>query len=184
MAVLTLDEVKSHLNITDTVDNDELSEFIGRAEAAIAAKCGPLEPTTVTARVRGYGRSLSPKVTPILSITSVTPVGGSALSAAGLHAPESSQHGATTIEYLDGGWFGSRWYDVEYSAGRATVPDDLKLAALELIRFYWESQRGNAPSGALPTSDEDFMPSGDVTDGRIPWRRIQHMVEPHEKAWL
>lgn len=184
MPVLVVGEVKDHLNISDTGSDAELMAFAARAEAAVASRCGPLTATSVTARVRGGGRSLTPRVTPILSITSVTPVGGSALTTSTLHAPENGLRGPATIEYVDGGWFGSRWYDVTYQAGRQTVPDDLRLAVLEAVRFYWETQRGNSPGGALP-SDQDFVQAPDIAaDGRFPWLRIQHLVEPYEQVWL
>ena len=184
MAALTLSEVKLHLNIDDDSDDAELTAFIDRAEAAIAAKCGPLEPTPVTARVRGYGRSLSPKVTPILSLTSVTPVGGSALTLAALHAPENGLRGASTIEYLDGGWFGSRWYDVAYTAGRDATPEDLRLAVLEAVRIYWDTQRGNAPAGALPNDIDTDTASPVFAGGGFPWARVQHLTERYEQVWL
>lgn len=184
MAVLTLVEVKTHLNIATSDDDSELFEFIARAEAAIAAKCGPLEPEVVTARVRGYGRSLTPKITPILSLTNVAPVGGSALSLSLLHTPDNRLRGPATIEYLDGQWFGSRWYDVVYVAGRDSVPEDLRHAVLEAIRFYWETQLGNAPAGALPTgSDVDLAQSFGGSFG-FPWSRVQHLIEPYEQVWL
>ena len=184
MAVLTLPEVKTHLNISTSDDDTEILEFIARAEAAIAAKCGPLQQESVTTRVRGYGRALAPKVTPILSLTSVTPVGGSAVSLSLLHTPEHRLRGPSTIEYLDGQWFGSRWYDVVYVAGRSTVPEDLRHAVFEAIRYYWETQLGNAPAGALPTgSDVDLVQTFGGPFG-FPWSRVQHLIEPYEQVWL
>ena len=184
MPVLTIDEVADHLNVSDTGSDVELMAFAARAEAAVVSRCGPLESTPVTTKVRGYGRSLTPSVTPILSITSVTPTGGSALTLGGLHAPENGRRGPSSIEYLDGSWFGSRWYDVVYNAGRATVPEDLRLALLEAVRFYWETQLGNSPAGALPAGSEpDVVPSQSGAD-RFPWPRIQHLIEPYEQVWL
>lgn len=184
MAVLTLWEVKAYLNITDGDDDDDLSAVIDRAEAALASRTGPLSPVTVTARVRGYGYMLSPKVTPILTLTSVTPVGGSALNTALMVLPENGLRGPKCIAMLDGTPFNDRWYDVVYSAGRDTVPEDLKALALEVVRYYWQPQLGAAPpgQGALP-SDADSTPSY-VPSGSFPWSRAQHLVEPHEQVWL
>ena len=187
MTVLTLDEVKSHLNISDTGSDGELMSFAARAEAAVATRCGPLQPTTVTDRVRGYGSSLCPRVTPISTITSVTPVGGSALDVSRLVAPSVGPRGPRCIEYVNGGVFGSRWYDVTYEAGWADVPEDLRLAVLEAVRYYWQTQLGNSPAvnGALPSSgDVDYPSTSDVPLGAFPWVRIQHLIEQYEQVWL
>jgi uncharacterized phiE125 gp8 family phage protein len=188
MAALTLSEAKTHLNITRPESDAELTDFIDRAEAAIAAKCGPLVQVAVSARVRGYGRSLAPKVAPILSLTSVTPVGGTALTVSALHAPENGLRGPSTIEYVDGRWFSGRWYDVVYMAGHgataADVPEDLRLAALELTRHLWETQRGGTGSGRPGTA------LSDVTANTIPGAaylfpfRIEQLMAPYEQAWL
>lgn len=139
MAAVTLVEVKAHLNISTTTQDDELAEFIARAEAAIAAKCGPLEPTAKTSRVRGGSSILALPSWPVLSLTSITPLGEPALTVA--------DYVVTTggiVEPAVGGSFPSRWYDVAYQAGRDTLPEDLRLGILELVRHLWQTQRGGS----------------------------------------
>lgn len=79
---------------------------------------------------------------PVVSLTSVTPVGGSALTLVDLHLDA----GAGVVTYdLGGWWFGSPFYDVVYESGRESVPDDLLLAVKELVRHLWStSQRGGS----------------------------------------
>lgn len=182
MGVLTVVEVKDYLNITASSFDAELQTFANRAEAAVASRCGPLASTAVTQKVRGYGYSLSPRITPIASITSVTPTGGGTpINPALLVTPEMGLRGPQTIEYLSpGGFFSAFWYDLVYQAGRATLPEDLKLAALEGVRYYWQTQLGET---AMPAPDPiDAVPAMIGQD--FPWLRVQHLVEPYLQDWL
>jgi len=182
MGVLTLPEIKEHLNITVATFDAELTAFGNRAEAAVASRCGPLASTPVTARLRGFGWSLSPHVTPILSLTSVTPVGGTAITLSLLVTPEVGLKGPQTIEFLSPNWFGSYWYDVVYNAGRSTLPEDLRLAALEGVRYYWQTQLGEAPANMPVVGDVDERAV--VRGEEFPWLRVQHLIEPYEQAWI
>jgi hypothetical protein len=137
VAVLTLNEAKAHLNITSTTQDDELQTFMAAAEAAIERRIGPLVATSVTRRVFG-GDSYALPVYPALSVTSVTPVGGTALPLDGIYVgPDGVLTGA--------GYAPTAGYDVTYQAGHAAtaadVPADLRLAILEMVRHLWESQR-------------------------------------------
>lgn len=186
MPLLTLTEVKDHLNITGTGSDAELTTFAARAEGAVAARCGPLVSTSVTTRVRGHGSSLAPKVTPILTLTSVTPVAGTALTLALLHTPENGLRGRRVIEFLDGTWFGSRWYDVVYNAGHGAtagdVPADLKLATLEMVRHMWETQRGGSvrPGSRPSEAMSNTIPGAAYL---FPFR-VEQLIAPYEQVWL
>lgn len=150
MSVLTLAEAKAHLNITDSGSDAELQTFVDAAEAALAARVGPLGPVTTSARVAGGGRTLLLPVAPAVSITSVTPVGGTALTLSDLYLDQTGG----TVAYISDSPFTSYWYDVVYVAGRAlnACPDDLLMADKELLRHMWTTQR---PSGrfASPLAD-------------------------------
>jgi len=155
MTALTRNEAKDHLNIAATVTSydPEIDSFIARAESAVETRCGPLLAEPVTARVRGSRPLLSVSQTPILQLTSVTPVGGSPLTLADLVVERPN---AGVIEYESGGRFGSRWYDVAYSCGwaatAAELPEDLKLGTLELLRHLWGTQRATG-GGRIGTED-------------------------------
>ena len=138
MSVLVLAEVKSLLNLETDVNDADLQRCIDQAEDAIAAKCGPLSATAVTERVRGGGSGLVLRTTPVISLTSVTPVGGSAYSLTLLDLDSS----AGVIEWGSGASFTTGRYDVVYSAGRATLPDDLKRGIVELVRHMFAVKRG------------------------------------------
>jgi hypothetical protein len=152
MAVLSLPEMKAHLNITRTDNDAEIEMMIAAAEAAIAKRVGPLGPETITARVEGGGALILPR-TPAVSVTSVTPLGSTAITT-GLHLDQA----AATVTYDNGAGFPPGYYDVTYEAGRATCPDDLLMALKELVRHMWTTQRGGSsrpgsqPSDALSNS--------------------------------
>jgi len=141
MSVLSLPLAKDHLNVSGTpttLGDTELQAIIDSAEAAIAQKCGPLASTATTSRVRGDGvERLVLPVPPVISLTSVTPVGGTALTLGDLMVTAGG-----VVEYVNGGSFGSRWYDVVYAAGRTACPADLLWAVKELVRHLAETQRG------------------------------------------
>ena len=147
MSVLTLAAAKQHLNITTAESDAELQDTIDAAEALIAKKCGPLTATVTTSRVRGYSGQLRLPITPVISLTSVTPVQGSALDLSGVVVSASG-----VVEFTYSGWFGYGLYDVVYTAGRSSVPDDLLRGVKEMVRHLWSTQR---PSGRFssPLSD-------------------------------
>lgn len=152
MSAVTLAEAKTHLNITATTNDTELQAFVDRAEAAIVKRCGPLVATSVTSRVRGGSSILALPKTPVLSLTSITPLDGTALTASDYIVSTGGN-----VEGKTGVTFRSRWYDVAYSAGHgataADVPADLKLAALELVRHLWDTQRGGTVRPGSRPSD-------------------------------
>lgn len=180
MAVVTLDEAKAYLNIssTSTTSDAELGEFIDRAVAAIAARCGPLEATEKTSRVRGGWSALALPVRPVVSLTSITPLGEAALTVDDYLVTEGG-----IVEPEAGGWFGSRWYDVVYQAGRATVPDDLRLGVLEMLRHLWDTQRAGG-------SRRVGSGSSDSTANTIPGAaylfpfRVEQLIAPHVQVGI
>lgn len=179
MAVVTLAEAKTHLNIATGVatHDTELTAFIARAEAAVASKCGPLASTATTSRVRGGGSVLALPVAPVVSLTSITPLGEAALTVADYLVTPLG-----VVEPVAGGSFPARWYDVVYVAGRATLPDDLKLGVLELIRHMWETQRGGSVRpGSRPSEGmANTMPGAAYL---FPFR-VEQLLAPYVKATI
>jgi hypothetical protein len=141
VSVTLLSDAKTYLNITNANYDAELQEFIDAAEAAIAKRCGPLSSLTVTERVKGCAETLLLNKIPALTLTSVTPVNGTALNLSDLYlyAP------AGVVEYAVGnGFFGASRYDVSYSYGRSIVPLDLMQAIRETVKHLWETHRGGS----------------------------------------
>lgn len=173
MAAIDLATAKAFLNIS-TPDNDtEITAMIDAAEAALAQWVGPLSTTTVTARVPGYGWSLHLPAYPAVSLTSVTPVNGTALTLTDLYLEKST--GA--VSYNGGSFFSTAGYDVVYTAGRSPVPADLLEAVKELLKYMWSSQRGGANRpGAPVTTDQTAFP---VQIGSLPPRVLALISRGH-----
>jgi hypothetical protein len=158
MSVVDLETARAHLDATAHTDDAEMQRMLDRAEAAIVKQVGPLAATSVTSTVAGRagvtnfadswdGRSLTLPVRPVVSLTTLTGASGAVLAPATLLTT-----GDGVIYYLDGfSRFTEVWYTAVYQAGRVTLPADLELAVLELLRHLWETQRGaaNRPGGAL-----------------------------------
>lgn len=148
--IVSLAEVKKHLNMSSTVDDDELMGHIRAATAIVNKNCGYSAPTvfteTVYGRADGYGRlTVCLSRTPILA--SVAPVFTS--TQIGNVVPDVSTlqiDAEAGIMYL-GSWF---TFDgamtVTYTAGRTSIPSTLRLAALMIVRWLWDEQRGGGTS--------------------------------------
>lgn len=172
MSVLKLADARRHLNITSGTHDGEIQRHIDAAEAVIAEKCGPLASTTVTERVRG-GRGLVLRQPPAISLTSVTPADGTALTLSDLYLDGDA--GVVTDE--SGACFTARHYDVVYEAGRATVPHDLVAAIEELVRHTWMTQRGPTarPGSRESESAANTLPGAGYL---LPFR-VQELIAPH-----
>lgn len=140
MSVITLPEAKEHLRLTTSEQAAEVQTVIDRAESLVTERCGPLVSTPQSGRFTATRLGLPLPVYPVIELTSVTLVGGSALTIADLTADDDG-----VVEYDDGSDFPAGRYDVEWTAGHAataaTVPPGLKLGVLELIRHLWDTRR-------------------------------------------
>lgn len=176
MPVVDLPSVKIHLNITKGDHDAELVSITLAAEAAIAERVGPLVSTSVTARVRGCLPALRLPVTPAISLTSVTPVGGSALTLTDLYLDAS----AGLVTYNSGDGFPESFYDVAYQAGRAECPEDLRMAVKELVRHMWTTQRGGSQRPGSQASDalSNSLPGSAYV---FPFR-VEQLLTPHLQA--
>ena len=108
----------------------------------------------------------------------VTPLGEAALTVDDYLVTEGG-----IVEPEAGGWFGSRWYDVVYQAGRATVPDDLRMGVLEMLRHLWDTQRAGG-------SRRVGSGSSDSTANTIPGAaylfpfRVEQLIAPHVQVGI
>jgi hypothetical protein len=171
VSVLSLADAKTHINVTGTAQDTEISAFIARAERAIAERVGPLEPEARTVRVTPTNSTLLVP-SPAVSITSVTDSEGVALTVADLHLER-----AGLITYDDGRTFSSRWYDVVYLHGRSSCPADLVLAVAEMVRHLWDTQRGRSTPGGPRASE---MTSNTIPGAAylLPFR-VAELIAPH-----
>ena len=174
MSVLTVPEAKKHLNIEVGTYDDEIQDVIDAAEAAIAQRCGPLEPTVVTTRALGNGGTIALPHYPVVSLTSITPEGSTALDISGVYA--DSVNGV--LSYSNGATFATSTHTVVYTAGRASCPPDLLMAVKELVKHLWQPQRGGSkrPGTGGGDSYSNTVPGAAYA---FPFR-VEQLIAPHE----
>lgn len=170
MTVLLIEDAKAHLNLDDATSDSEVWPYIRGAEAALARRVGPLEPTQITRRIpgrpyRGIGngrgtRELVLPVTPVISLVSVTPVNGTPYGITGLDVTPGG-----IVRFPTGwGWFAGAYFDVVWMAGRTVSSEeneDLYLAIQQLLLHYWMTQRGPSTRRGVP---EPRVLSGPMPD--------------------
>lgn len=142
-SLLTIEELRSAAGVTDTSEDAALTALGGYISALIAAACnveaaGTTPPTLRLETVRQtyrHTQSDTPTIvtlsrSPVVSVTSVT-VNDTVLDAANYELDGQRLH------RLSGNYI-RRWEAGEvvadYSAGWATVPDDLKYAAIKFVQ--------------------------------------------------
>ena len=162
MSVLDLAEARAYLRIQGASADTDIEQFIGFAEAAVAARVGPLESIARTDRIRGGGsRTLVLPGLPVVSVTTVTGSSGTVVTPDWVSLPSGVVYGSFPDDY----------YDVVYVSGRATVPDDLRMALLAVLEHMWATQRGPAQQRGA-----DMQPQG----AAYLWTyRIEQLLAPH-----
>lgn len=172
MAVLALADVKAYLNITDESYNGKLQDMLDAAMAAIGERVGPLTPTTRTVRARSTGRSLR-LPGPAISITSIADMYGSGVTVADLYLDATPG----LVSYSDGSLLPAGHYTVTYVAGRDPLPADLRLAVLELVRHFWDTQRGptRRPGSTASETTANSVPGAAYM---LPFR-VAELLKPH-----
>lgn len=145
MALLTLDEAKAQLNIRTTANDAELNMYIEALTSVIEGYVGVVEQREVTETVTGQGPTVVLLQTPVLSLTSMTPVetGGTAVDTAGLFVDGPSG----VVMYANRTAFSAGPWTAVYTAGRATIPPTIRLAALLLLQHLWRTKNGAARGG-------------------------------------
>lgn len=167
MPVLERDAAKAYLNITSGAHDDVLQGFIDAAIAAIAAKVGPLEPTSISETVSSAGWPVVLRRPPAISLTSIV----SGVTTADLDGITLDGPTGVVTGIPSGTW------TVTYMAGREDLPGDLLLAVKEQLRHLWTTQRG-------PTKRPGSSPS-EMTANTIPGAaymmpfRVSELIAPH-----
>lgn len=149
MATVDLAAVKAHLNITGPDDDTELETFLNAALAMVTTVVGPLSGSATGRCVSVFDMlagSVMPLPTmPVQSVETIT----------GIWDPTPLTVSDYTLDSATGLMYGvpPGVYVVDYTAGWATLPDDLALGILELVRHLWLSQRGGGVRTGLGQPD-------------------------------
>ena len=194
-SLLTLAELRSAVGVSDGSHDAKLIALGGRLESTIANACRVasdgitpptfrLETLTETFRLEDNRKQLLLSRRPIVSVTSVVENGEDILAAnyeidagGGLLSKLSSDYPTC--------WsFGK--IVVAYSAGWATVPDDLKLAASKLAGVLWSEGERVDPtlrSESIPGVIDRAWWVGPTDDPLIP-EEIRQLLAPYMNYWI
>jgi hypothetical protein len=157
--LFSLADAKDQLAIpaTSTGDDDEIRDYIAAATAAVEYFVGPVIRRTVQQVLQGDRGAWVLHTTPVLSITSVTPVQVWQLGIEMGVLDVDTETGI--VRRTDGIWFYSGDYRVVYEAGRAAVPPNVSLAGKLILQHLWRTRYG-AARGA--SSADDFLATEQV----------------------
>lgn len=168
MPWIDLDEVKDHLNKTNSNDDDELQGFLEAACAVIEDLKGHVDPVATSgvyaARVGadtawpfGCRFFLYLPEAPVLSVQAVASVVGNGTATA---VPSRDAVAGTDGWELSGSLLyvaSPGLYQVTYTVGRNPVPANYRLAALELAAHLWRGSQLNQSSGRPPIAGDQMM---------------------------
>lgn len=189
LSLVTLDEVRAHLNYsaTDHADDDELSRFALAATEVAEEIGGAMMPRTVVETYDGGGPTVVLRQRPaaVTSVVEFLAQTAYPLAVEPLGGPSYTYYGVT----VDGPVLTRRSYGllypfmpgrrnvvVAYTAGTLNVPEKARFAVLELVRhwFQWGQQQGSgATSGA---GDDAYQIS---SQGYLVPNRVAQALSPH-----
>lgn len=142
LKIVNISEVKTYLQKGDIpADDPFINQIIPTVSDFINRIAGPVASTSYTDKFDGGVENIVLPYTPIISIESITPDGGTVVDSDLYdYDPESG------LVFLKSGalWTsGRRYYEIEWTAGYASIPRELKLATLMLIAKYAETKDPN-----------------------------------------
>lgn len=146
--IVSLDEAKDFLDITTDDEDDLLRAMLEGVTAVVEGGdgrdfpgVGPVVRRTVTTTLRGtrYGTAgFALPHTHIISLTS------------GAYSSDASAVDLTGYTFADGilraaygGYLPSTDWTLTYVVGRASLPANIRMGALEILKLAWNSQRGS-----------------------------------------
>jgi hypothetical protein len=157
IGIVTLNEVKDHLDKTDSKDDAELLDFIQATTRVVEEYVGVILPKTFVERHAGNGMFIRLFKGPVLSITSIE--GFLAPLATPIVPADYVLQGDTSTIYSTNGYgFTTGPYKITYQAGRSFVEPNWRAAAKIIVAHMWTTQRGNITR--LPVTDEASLPPG------------------------
>lgn len=168
--VASLQELKKQLRRTDDADDPELRGHLASATRYVEKRLGgPVGVQQFTERHLVTGPTVIPRRRPLVSVTSITPDCGAALTSDVYVADVDLSQIVIRCGPLG-------WYTLVYSAGFAQPGENAKLAGLIIAQHLWETQNGIAGRRGQET-----VPSG--LGFAIP-RRAAEMLDVDEMSGI
>lgn len=156
--IVSLRDAKQQLNLplTSTTHDEELRGFIAATTDAVEFLIGPVVVRSYTERVDGDRPMIVLSHTPVVSVTSITPVltGGTTY----LSSEVDVDADTGVVQLLTGGWFTGGPWGVTYKAGRSVIRGGVRLASLIIIQHMWRTQRGGQSTVRARSGDDYTEP--------------------------
>jgi uncharacterized phiE125 gp8 family phage protein len=158
MPLVTLDDVKTYLNIRSTANDEELSDFLFDATAAVEDVIGPITPASVTETYDTHGARIVLAQTPVQSVESVQIqpwLGADAVDDTAAWEVNTTT-GILRRRVVGGSlpYYGpGSVFTITYTAGRTDTPGPVRRAILMQVREMWRSQRGAQPVASQNTDE-------------------------------
>lgn len=149
MEVITLSEARDQIQIGSDLADSTITQIAESAEAWVSDYTGrQWSETSVTEYLDGGGRYLWPHKGPIVSVSEIaTTVNGSEISTDLYKLLKADR-----VFHKYGRWEGGPdYYEITYTAGYGDtyeVPEDLRLAILQLTARWFDNRKGAASEGA------------------------------------
>jgi len=167
--VLTLAEAKLFLNITDTRFDAELPDFITAASKMWVGRIGPVTSTAYDEWYDGGSSRITTRRWPVLAVTLVEeqfgPIKYTLTDSSTALGTWTYTIDLSTGLLIKRAWGmaipfagGQRNVHVQYTAGYATIPADIKKAVGAITLHLWETQRGGAKKLGQGGTD-DYKPA-------------------------
>jgi len=168
--IVSLADVRARLNFLSTANDEEVRFYIDAATDFIESRIGPVVRRTIVEKIQPSGGLLFTSG-PVISLTTITDTYGyGATYDVANFLPDGSTiyplANVSSIAYP---------VTVTYVGGRAIVPAAIRQAALDYVKWMWESQRGAA---ALPLPGGEYEVQAPAT---VPYRILQSL-EPYMPA--
>ncbi len=146
MALLTLPETRTLLNISGNSRDSEILDDIEAAEAVVVHFCGPVDEQAVTDVVDLTGTALVLSTTPVLELTSVTGDLSGVMTLSRFRVKESSGVIRPKAGYA---WpLCEDTFTVVYTAGRSEPDKLLKQAVRVIVKHLWQMRLGSGRRGS------------------------------------
>jgi len=158
--LVTLDDVKQHLDITRSTADAELMDYLEAATTVVEQYIGPVLPKTYVEK-HAAGDRIGLFHPPVLSLTSVDPWFTTGYGTS-YDVSLLTFDAQTGIVYRSNGYpFYWGPFKVTYVAGLTVVSQNVRLATLIIIAHLWKTQRPAPPK--LPGThlpEETEVPAG------------------------
>jgi hypothetical protein len=136
--IISLDEARDYLNVPagETVNDEELRLFVEAVTKAIEKHVGPLTRRTVTTTINHYGPCVPLPFDPLSLTSAVLVRDGSTVNTTNMVVENGVLRSKTYAPLPSEPW------TLTCVVGRAVIPANIRIAAGQVTKDLWSSQRG------------------------------------------